>query len=66
MTVLVKSFLSIKGEANGDNLRVALKSYQGTNLLTTGQFSFNENNTPTQDVVIYRIDKKGIGFYGKI
>ena len=66
MTVLIQSFLAIKGKTDGEKLKAELKKYNGTNLLTTDHFSFDENNTPTQDVVIYRIDKKGIGFYGKI
>lgn len=66
LTVLVQSFRTIKGKAEGVNLKNALKSYRGKNLLTTTKFSFNDNNSPAQDVVIYRIDEKGIGFYGKI
>lgn len=65
-TVLFKSFSSINGELNGEKLRNSLKSFKGRGLLTTENFTFDENNTPTQDVVIYRIDNKGIGFYGTI
>lgn len=66
MTILVESFLAINGQPDGEKLKNELKKYKGTNLLTTDSFNFDENNTPTLDVVIYRIDKKGIGFYGKI
>jgi amino acid efflux transporter len=64
--VLADSFLSIKGSPTGDKLRAALKVYRGKDLVTTESFSFDENNTPNQDVIIYRIDKQGIGFYGTI
>jgi amino acid efflux transporter len=66
MSVLSESFLSISGETNGESLKNSLKKYNGKKLITTDHFSFDENNTPSQDVVIYKIDDKGIGFYGNI
>lgn len=65
LTVVGESALKVKAELNGENLRDALKKYEGRNLLTSNQFSFDQNNTPDKDVIIYKIDKKGIGFYGK-
>lgn len=65
-TILVQSFMSINGSPNGEKLKNALKNYKGKNLVTTDNFTFDENNTPDQEVIIYRIDKQGIGFYGTI
>lgn len=65
LTVIGESALNVKTELNAENLRDALKKYEGKNLLTSELFSFDQNNTPNKDVIIYKIDKKGIGFYGK-
>ncbi len=66
MTIIVESSLSIKGKLEGKALRDAIKNYRGKNLLTTSDFVFDDSNTPNQEVVIYQIDNKGIGYYGKI
>ena len=55
----------MKSELIGESLRDALKKYEGKNLLTSDFFAFDQNNTPDKDVIIYKIDKKGIGFYGE-
>ena len=65
-TIIAESFISIKGKADGAKLRDSIKSYQSKNLLTTEHFIFDDSNTPNQDVVIYQIDHRGIGYYGKI
>jgi amino acid efflux transporter len=64
LTIVGESALTVKA-LNGENLKDALRKYQGRNLLTSNQFSFDQNNTPEKDVIIYKIDKKGIVFYGK-
>jgi len=65
LTVVAESSLNMKDGLNGEKLQRALKKYSSQNLLTSDSFSFDQNNTPNKDVIIYRIDKKGIGFYGK-
>lgn len=65
LTVIGESALTVKGELNGETLKDAMKKYESKDLLTSDLFSFDQNNTPNKDVIIYRIDKKGIGFYGK-
>lgn len=65
LTIIGESALSVKTELNGESLKNALKKYEGKNLLTSELFSFDKNNTPNKDVIIYKIDRKGIGFYGK-
>lgn len=65
LMLIGESAMKVNGELNGENLRDTLKKYQGKNLLTSENFSFDRNNTPDKDVIIYKIDKKGIGFYGK-
>jgi amino acid efflux transporter len=65
-TFIFESFLSIDGKANGSSLQRELRKYKGKSLVTSERFSFDENNTPDQDVVIYRIDKNSAGFYGKL
>ena len=65
LVIVGESALSVKGELNGETLKDAMKKYVSKDLLTSSLFSFDENNTPNKDVVIYKIDKKGIGFYGK-
>ena len=64
LSVVAEAAISIKDERNGEKLQQALKKYSSQNLLTSSSFSFDQNNTPNKDVIIYRIDKKGIGFYG--
>jgi amino acid efflux transporter len=65
LTIIGESALNVKSKLNGENLKDALKKYEGKNLLTSELFTFDQNNTPNKDVIIYKIDKKGIGFYGK-
>lgn len=65
LTVVGESALAVKGELNGENLKDTMKKYESKDLLTSNLFSFDQNNTPNKDVIIYKIDKKGIGFYGK-
>lgn len=65
LTVVGESALAVKGELNGESLKNAMKKYESEGLLTSNLFSFDQNNTPNKDVIIYKIDKKGIGFYGK-
>ncbi|MFY7991922.1 MAG: amino acid permease [Bacteriovoracaceae bacterium] len=65
LTIIGESALSVKTELNGEKLKDALKKYEGKNLLTSDLLKFDQNNTPDKDVIIYKIDKKGIGFYGK-
>lgn len=65
LTVVAESALKVKAPLNGSNLQEAMKNYQGKGLLTSDLFSFDHNNTPDKEIIIYKIDKKGIGFYGK-
>lgn len=63
--IVADSAISVKTDLNGESLKNALKKYEGKELLTSDLFKFDQNNTPDKDVIIYKIDKKGIGFYGK-
>jgi branched-chain amino acid transport system substrate-binding protein len=65
LTIIGESALDVKTELDGESLKNALKKYEGKKLLTSELFTFDQNNTPNKDIIIYRIDKKGIGFYGK-
>jgi len=64
LSIVAEAAISIKDEPNGEKLQKALKKYSSQNLLTSSSFNFDQNNTPNKDVIIYKIDKKGIGFYG--
>ncbi|NOT78443.1 MAG: amino acid permease [Bacteriovoracaceae bacterium] len=64
LSIVAEAAISIKDGRNGEKLQQALKKYSSQNLLTSSSFSFDQNNTPNKDVIIYKIDKKGIGFYG--
>ncbi len=64
-SVIFESVKDVKGELNGESLRVAIKKFKSSNLLTSSRFSFDENNTPSKEVIIYKINKQGIKFYGK-
>lgn len=65
LMIVGEAALKVKGELNGENLKTEMKKYLSQNLLTSKNFKFDQNNTPDKDVIIYKIDKKGISFYGK-
>jgi len=65
-SILFDSILKIRGPITGENIRKSLKNYHGRNLLTSSEFQFDQDNTPKKDVIIYRIDQKGIGYHGTI
>ncbi|MDH4468758.1 MAG: amino acid permease [Bacteriovoracaceae bacterium] len=65
-SILFDSILKIKGPITGESIRKSLKNYHGRNLLTSSEFQFDQDNTPKKDVIIYRIDQKGIGYHGTI
>ena len=65
MTIVAESALAIQNELDGEKIKDSMKKYQSNSLLTSSSFSFDLNNTPNKDVIIYKIDKNGIGFYGK-
>ena len=64
LNIVAEAAISIKDGPNGEKLQQALKKYSSQNLLTSSSFNFDQNNTPNKNVIIYKIDKKGIGFYG--
>jgi amino acid efflux transporter len=66
VTVILESVSKIHGQLTGKSMQTALSAYKGYNLLTTDKFSFDNNNTPSQNVFIYKINNQSIGFYGKI
>jgi amino acid efflux transporter len=66
LTLVTNSFLSLKVQADAKTLRDAVKNFQSKDLLTSDNFFFDDSNTPGQEVILYKIEKKGIGFYGKI
>lgn len=63
--IIGETAIAMKTEINARNLKDALKIYEEKNLLTSNKFSFDANNTPDKEVIIYKIDNKGVSFYGK-
>jgi amino acid efflux transporter len=64
--ILFDSFLSIQGISSGKKLKNSLKSYKGDDLVTTKVLTFDQNNTPQKEVIIYKIDHQGIMYNGTI
>ncbi len=55
---------SMKEKNNGLKFDVdTLRNFTSKELITTDNFSFNQNNTPKKDIFIYKIDSSGVHYY---
>jgi branched-chain amino acid transport system substrate-binding protein len=58
--VLFEALVAAGPNPNGEAIRRALRAIRPSGLVTTNQFSFDENNSPKKSLVIYKIDQAGI------